>query len=103
MAGYRGGSRGGRRGGGGGYRGQKSKNDTGAEKEEGIELEGIVVEKLPNAQFRVKLDETGTEILAYVSGKMRKHWIRILTGDRVKVSVSPYDLTRARIVYRFKN
>ncbi|HXH61331.1 MAG TPA: translation initiation factor IF-1 [Fimbriimonadaceae bacterium] len=68
-----------------------------------MELEGVVVEKLPNTQFKVKLDETDTEILAYLSGKMRKHWIRILTGDRVKVLVSPYDLTRARIVYRFKN
>ncbi|MEX2242491.1 MAG: translation initiation factor IF-1 [Fimbriimonadaceae bacterium] len=68
-----------------------------------MELEGTVVEKLPNAQFRVKLDETSTEILAYVSGKMRKHWIRILTGDRVKVSISPYDMTRARIVYRHRN
>ncbi len=77
--------------------------EPGAEKEEGIELEGIVTEKLPNTQFTVKLDETQTEILAYLSGKMRKHWIRILTGDRVKVSVSPYDLTRARIVYRYRN
>lgn len=77
--------------------------EPGAEKEEGIELEGIVTEKLPNTQFTVKLDETDTEILAYLSGKMRKHWIRILTGDRVKVSVSPYDLTRARIVYRYRN
>jgi translation initiation factor IF-1 len=88
------------------YRGgpsKKKKSDTGADKEEGIELEGTVVEKLPNAQFRVKLDETSTEILAYVSGKMRKHWIRILTGDRVKVSISPYDMTRARIVYRHRN
>jgi len=71
-------------------------------KEEGIELEGVVIENLPNAQFRVKLDETEGEILAYVSGKMRKHWIRILTGDRVRVEVSPYDLTRARIVYRYR-
>jgi translation initiation factor IF-1 len=98
---------GGGRGGGGGsrYRGgpKRKTSDTGAEKEEGIELEGVVTEKLPNAQFRVKLDETETEILAYVSGKMRKHWIRILTGDRVKVSVSPYDMTRARIVYRHRN
>lgn len=92
--------------GGGGGRGRyrpKKKSDVGADKEEGIELDGVVVEKLPNAQFKVKLDETGTEILAYVSGKMRKHWIRILTGDRVKVSISPYDMTRARIVYRHRN
>jgi translation initiation factor IF-1 len=101
-----GGGRGGGRGGGGGrYRGAPKRKpvDPSAEKEEGIELEGTVTEKLPNAQFRVKLDETETEILAYVSGKMRKHWIRILTGDRVKVSVSPYDMTRARIVYRHRN
>ncbi len=78
----------------------KKKTDT--DKEEGIELEGVVIENLPNAQFRVKLDDTDGEILAYVSGKMRKHWIRILTGDRVRVEVSPYDLTRARIVYRYR-
>jgi len=71
-------------------------------KEEGIELDGVVIENLPNAQFRVKLEDTDSEILAYVSGKMRKHWIRILTGDRVRVEVSPYDLTRARIVYRYR-
>ena len=94
---------GGRGRGGGRYRAPKKPTDTGAEKEEGIELDGVVTEKLPNAQFRVKLDDTETEILAYVSGKMRKNWIRILTGDRVKVSVSPYDMTRARIVYRHRN
>jgi translation initiation factor IF-1 len=70
-------------------------------KEEGVTLEGVVVENLPNAQFRVKLDETGGEILCYVSGKMRKHWIRIMNGDRVKVEMSPYDTTRARIVFRY--
>ncbi len=78
----------------------KQNKDTG--KEEGIELDGVVVENLPNAQFRVKLEDTEGEILAYVSGKMRKNWIRILTGDRVKVQLSPYDLTRARIVYRYR-
>lgn len=71
-------------------------------KEEGIELDGTVVENLPNAQFRVKLDETEQEILCYLSGKMRKYYIRILTGDRVRVEVSPYDLTRARITYRYR-
>jgi translation initiation factor IF-1 len=101
-------NRGGGGGRGGGGRGRytasrKKKSDVGAEKEEGIELDGTVTEKLPNAQFRVKLDDTGTEILAYVSGKMRKHWIRILTGDRVKVSISPYDMTRARIVFRHRS
>lgn len=85
------------------YKHLKNDNDTGAKKEEGIELEGIVVEKLPNAQFTVRLKDTDSDILAYVSGKMRKHWIRILTGDKVKVEVSPYDLTRARIVYRYRN
>ena len=96
---------GGRGGGGRGrYSGSRKKpSDVGAEKEEGIELDGTVTEKLPNAQFRVKLDDTGTEILAYVSGKMRKHWIRILTGDRVRVSISPYDMTRARIVFRHRS
>lgn len=65
-------------------------------------LDGVVVENLPNTQFRVKLDETGDEILAYLSGKMRKHWIRILAGDKVRVEMSPYDLERARIVYRHR-
>jgi translation initiation factor IF-1 len=68
-------------------------------KEKGIVLEGTVEEALPNAMFRVKLD-TGHEVLAHVSGKMRVHFIRILPGDRVKVELSPYDLTRGRIIYR---
>jgi translation initiation factor IF-1 len=66
-----------------------------------IEAEGTVLEALPNTQFRVELDN-GHEVLAYISGKMRKHYIRILLGDRVKVELSPYDLTRGRIVYRYK-
>lgn len=66
-----------------------------------IELEGEVTEAQPNALFRVKL-ETGQVILAHVSGKIRKHWIRILPGDRVRVELSPYDLTRGRITYRLK-
>jgi translation initiation factor IF-1 len=66
-----------------------------------IELEGEVVEPLPNARFRVKL-ETGQLVLAHVSGKIRRHYIRILKGDRVKVELSPYDLTRGRITYRVK-
>ena len=68
-------------------------------KEKGIVLEGEVLEALPNAMFKVKL-ETGHEVLAHVSGKMRIHFIRILPGDKVKVELSPYDLTRGRIVYR---
>jgi translation initiation factor IF-1 len=70
-------------------------------KEEKIELEGTVVEALPATQFRVRLDNDH-EVLAYLSGKMRKYYIRILLGDRVRVEVSPYDLTRGRIVYRYK-
>lgn len=66
-----------------------------------IELEGVVAEALPNAQFRVKL-ETGQIILAHISGKIRKHFIRILMGDKVRVELSPYDLTRGRITYRIK-
>jgi translation initiation factor IF-1 len=62
-------------------------------------LEGTVEDALPNAVFRVKLD-TGHEVLAHVSGKMRVHFIKILPGDRVKVELSPYDLTRGRIIYR---
>lgn len=72
-----------------------------AKKEEKIELEGTVIEALPATQFRVELDN-GHEVLAYLSGKMRKYYIRILLGDRVRVEVSPYDLTRGRIVYRYK-
>jgi translation initiation factor IF-1 len=72
-----------------------------AKKEEKIELEGTVVEALPATQFRVELDN-GHEVLAYLSGKMRRYYIRILLGDRVRVEVSPYDLTRGRIVYRYK-
>ena len=70
-------------------------------KEESIEVEGTVLEPLPNAMFRVKL-ENGHKILAHISGKMRMHFIRILTGDKVKVQLSPYDLTRGRITYRYK-
>ena len=70
-------------------------------KEEAIEVEATVVEPLPNAQFRVEL-ENGHKVLAHVSGKMRKHFIRILPGDRVRVELSPYDLDRGRIVYRLK-
>jgi translation initiation factor IF-1 len=70
-------------------------------KEESIEVEGTVLEPLPNAMFRVELDN-GHKILAHVSGKMRMHFIRILVGDKVKVQLSPYDLTRGRITYRHK-
>ena len=72
-----------------------------AKKEEKLEVEGTVVEALPNAQFTVELDN-GHRLLAYLSGKMRKYYIRILLGDRVRVEMSPYDLTRGRIVYRHK-
>ncbi len=70
-------------------------------KEDVIEVQGVVRETLPNAMFRVQL-ETGHKILAHISGKMRMHFIRILPGDRVTVELSPYDLTRGRITYRFK-
>ncbi len=70
-------------------------------KEDKITVEGTVVEALPSTQFRVALD-TGHEVLAYLSGKMRKYYIRILLGDRVRVELSPYDLSRGRIVYRYK-
>jgi translation initiation factor IF-1 len=71
------------------------------EKEEIIAVEGTVVEPLPNAMFKVEL-ENGHVVLAHISGKMRMHFIRILPGDKVKLELSPYDLTRGRIVYRFK-
>ena len=70
-------------------------------KEEAVEVEGTVVEPLPNAMFRVQL-ETGHKVLAHISGKMRMHFIRILPGDKVIVELSPYDLTRGRIIYRYK-
>ena len=68
-------------------------------KEDVIEMEGTVVETLPNTMFRVEL-ENGHVITAHISGKMRKHYIRILTGDKVKVEMTPYDLTKGRITYR---
>jgi translation initiation factor IF-1 len=70
-------------------------------KEGVIEVEGIVKEALPNTKFKVVLDN-GHEILAHSSGKMRMHYIRILPGDKVKVELSPYDLNRGRIIYRYK-
>lgn len=70
-------------------------------KEEAIEMEGIVTEALPNTTFRVEL-ENGHNIIAHISGKMRKHYIRILTGDTVKVEMTPYDLTKGRITFRGK-
>jgi translation initiation factor IF-1 len=70
-------------------------------KEDAIVLEGTVVEPLPNAMFRVEL-ENGHKVLAHISGKMRMHYIRILPGDRVQVELTPYDLTRGRITYRYK-
>jgi len=66
-----------------------------------IEVQGVIMETLPNAMFRVTL-ESGHKVLAHISGKMRMHFIRILPGDRVTVELSPYDLTRGRITYRFK-
>jgi translation initiation factor IF-1 len=70
-------------------------------KEKGVEVEGIVKETLPNATFRVEI-EGGHEVLAHVSGKIRMNFIRILPGDRVLLELSPYDLTRGRILYRYK-
>jgi translation initiation factor IF-1 len=70
-------------------------------KEDAIEVTGTVLETLPNAMFRVEL-ENKHKVLAHISGRMRKHFIRILPGDRVQVELSPYDLSRGRITYRFK-
>ena len=72
-----------------------------SKKEEAIEVEATVIEPLPNAMFRVEL-ENKHQVLTHISGKMRKHFIRILPGDRVLVELSPYDLNRGRIVYRLK-
>ena len=71
------------------------------QKEDSIQVEGTVTEALPNTQFRVELDN-GHKVLAHISGKMRMHYIRILPGDRVVVELSPYDLSRGRITYRYK-
>jgi len=70
-------------------------------KKEAIEVEGVVVEPLPNAMFRVELPN-GHRVLAHISGKIRKHYIKILLGDRVLIELSPYDLSRGRITYRLK-
>ncbi|MDJ0837419.1 MAG: translation initiation factor IF-1 [Acidobacteriota bacterium] len=70
-------------------------------KEDAIEMQAVVLETLPNATFKVELDN-GHKVLAHISGKMRKNFIRILPGDKVLVELSPYDLTRGRIVYRYK-
>lgn len=98
-----GGRPGGRRPGGGGGRGPAAPKpeEQVDPKEQGIEVQGVVSENLPNAMFRVKL-ESGHEVLAHVSGKIRMNFIRILPGDRVLVELSPYDLTRGRILYRYK-
>ena len=71
-------------------------------KEPNIEVDGIILETLPNAMFRVKL-ENGHEILAHISGKMRMNYIKILTNEKIKLELSPYDLTRGRITYRYKD
>ena len=70
-------------------------------KQKGLTVEGVVVDALPNAMFRVELDN-GHKVLAHISGKMRMHYIKILPGDRVTVEVSPYDWSRGRITYRYK-
>ena len=72
-----------------------------AKQDDKLMLDGKVMEALPNTNFRVKLDN-GYEVLAYLSGKMRKYYIRVLIGDKVRVELSPYDLTRGRIVYRHR-
>jgi translation initiation factor IF-1 len=82
-------------------RDEKKKDDSGNSKEDAIEVMATVIEPLPNAMFRVEL-ENKHRVLAHVSGKMRKNFIRILAGDKVAVELSPYDLTRGRIVYRYK-
>ncbi len=69
-------------------------------KEEALQLEGVVVESLPNANFRVKLDVDNRVVLAYLSGKMRQHYIKVLPGDKVVIAMSPYDLSKGRITYR---
>ena len=70
-------------------------------KQEGVKVDGVVIESLPNATFKVKL-ANGLEVIAHVSGKMRMHFIKILPGDKVQVELSPYDVTKGRIIYRYK-
>ena len=82
-------------------RDKKKPGEEGSGKEDAIEVMATVIEPLPNAMFRVELDNKH-QVLAHISGKMRKNFIRILSGDRVAVELSPYDLTRGRIVYRYK-
>lgn len=72
-----------------------------AKEKDKIRVEGTVIEALPGTQFRVKLDNNDHEVLAYLAGKMRRHYIRILLGDRVTLEMSPYDMDRGRIVYRY--
>lgn len=79
----------------------RKKEENRVAKEDMIEVEGLVIDTLPNAMFNVEL-ENGHEILAHVSGKIRMNYIRILPGDKVTIEMSPYDLTRGRITYRFK-
>ena len=91
----------GRRGGGRRRKADKPAESAQPKRDDAIEVEGTVVEPLPNAMFRVQL-ETGHKVLAHISGKMRMNFIRILPGDKVTVELSPYDLTRGRITYRYK-
>ena len=90
-----------RRGGGRRKKADRPAAEPEKKREDSIEVEGTVVEPLPNAMFRVEL-ESGHKVLAHISGKMRMHFIRILPGDKVVVELSPYDLTRGRITYRYK-
>ena len=83
------------------YRSSRKNNKLNSEKQSLIEMQGVVTQCLSNAMFRVKL-ENGFQVLAHVSGKIRRNYIRILLGDRVTVELSPYDLTRGRIVYRLR-
>jgi translation initiation factor IF-1 len=80
---------------------EKQAARTGPEKEDAIEVDGLVTEALPNVMFRIQLDN-GPIILGHISGKMRKNYIRLVPGDRVKVELSPYDLTRGRITFRYR-
>jgi translation initiation factor IF-1 len=80
---------------------QQARATTGAQKEDAIEIDGLVTEALPNVMFRIQLDN-GPIVLGHISGKMRKNYIKLVPGDRVKVELSPYDLTRGRITYRYR-
>lgn len=85
-----------------GKKSKKNNNDNKKKKEQGVEVQGVVTQALANTKFKVEVDQTSAEVIAHLAGRLRKHFIRIVPGDRVHVELSPYDLSRGRIIYREK-